>query len=239
MKPALISTDFSAQGALMKASFSNIVRVGLTAAYLVFVGVIAFKAVPALAAASGDLSAADSAGIDKISKFFNAFQTMEGEFVQVGPRGEVSKGTFHISKPGKLRFDYQKPNPFLIVSDGTWVEIRNRKNNRADHYPLATTPLKLILSNDVDLRKHARILKVVHEGDAIILTMADKNKAVPGKLTLIFSESENTLKEWVVVDGQNRRTSISLVSLKPGGTFSAKLFQVQKTGKQKINDDSK
>ncbi|MGI9372421.1 MAG: outer membrane lipoprotein carrier protein LolA [Hyphomicrobiales bacterium] len=222
----------------MKASLTKFVRLGVTAAYLALVGAIAFNATPSFAAASGDLSASDSAGVDKISQFFNAFKTMQGEFVQVGPRGDVSKGTFHISKPGKLRFDYKKPNPFLIVSDGTWVEIRNRKNNRADHYPLAATPLKLILSDNVDLRKHARILKVAHDGDAIILTLADKNKAVPGKLTLIYSESENKLKEWVVVDGENRRTSISLVSMTPGGEFNSKLFKVKKR-KKKYNDDSK
>jgi outer membrane lipoprotein-sorting protein len=185
------------------------------------------------------LSAKNSEAVDHVSKFFNRFKTMTGEFVQIGPRGGISKGMFYISKPGKLRFDYLKPNPFLIVSDGTWVVIKNRKNNRMDHYPLSATPLNLILSKNVNLRKNARILGVKTEGNAIILTLAAKSKAVPGKLTLIYDKTNETLKEWVVIDGENRRTSISLVSIDGGVRLNPKLFVVRKQRRDEQQDSSR
>jgi len=222
---------------IMKSHTLKIVRTGFVAGCIAVSAALTLSA-GSIAATSDTLTAADSAGVDKLSGFLNGFKTMEGEFVQIGPRGGISKGTFYISKPGKVRFDYQKPNPFLIVSDGTWVEIRNRKNKRADHYPLSATPLSLILANEVDLRKHARILKVAHDGNSIIITLEDKNRAVPGKLTLIYDESKNVLKEWIVIDGENRRTTISLVNMTPDVAINPKLFKVQKGGK-KFNDDSK
>ena len=198
--------------------------------------ILASMAPPASAAA---LSAQNTKDIDQVSKFFNRYKTMTGEFLQIGPRGGISRGMFYISKPGKLRFDYLKPNPFLIVSDGTWVVIKNRKNNRMDHYPLSATPLNLILSNKVNLRKHARILKVDRDGNTITVTLADKNKAVPGKLTLVYDNKKKTLKEWVVVDGENRRTTISLVSMDGDARMNPKLFIVRKRARDDQNDASK
>ncbi|MGI9481176.1 MAG: LolA family protein [Hyphomicrobiales bacterium] len=217
--------------------FSKFVRAGFVAAGIALS--VAVVAPVGYAAKSTSLTAEDSADIDRISRYFNGFKTLAGEFVQVGPRGGISKGTFFISKPGKLRFDYMQPNPFLIVSDGTWVAIQNRKNNRIDHYPLATTPLKLVLSKQVDLRKHARIIKVIRDGNSVLVTLADKNKAVPGKLTLIFDTDANILKEWVVVDGENRRTTVSLNKLEEGGKFSPKLFVLKKRRKDDQRDASK
>ena len=185
------------------------------------------------------LSAENSQAVDQISGFFNRYKTFSGEFLQIGPRGGISRGMFYISKPGKLRFDYLKPNPFLIVSDGTWVVIKNRKNKRMDHYPLSATPLKLILSNKVNLRKNARILNVERNDNAIVLTLADKNKAVPGKLTLIYDQKKDTLKEWVVVDGENRRTSISLVTMDGDKPMNPKLFIVRKRVRDEDQDSSR
>ena len=159
--------------------------------------------------------------------------------MQVGPRGNISNGIFYISKPGKMRFEYNPPSPYLIVSDGTWVVIMNRKNKRTDHYPLSSTPLQLVLSKNVDLMKQARILDVRTEAGAIKLTLAAKNKAVPGKLTLTYSEEKSEIQEWAVIDGEGRRTTISLSELKPGGDHAASLFKVKRPKKQRARGENR
>ena len=78
---------------------------------------------------------------------------MKGEFTQVSPKGNVSAGVFYISKPGKMRFEYAPPNPFIIVSDGRWVTVKNNAKNKADQYPLSATPLNLMLSRSTSSRR--------------------------------------------------------------------------------------
>lgn len=85
---------------------------------------------------------------------------MKGQFTQTGPRGRVSSGVFYIVKPGRMRFEYAPPNPLLVVSDGSWLYVKNRKRNRVDHYPLTTTPLRLILDQKVNLFKETKIQSV-------------------------------------------------------------------------------
>ena len=71
----------------------------------------------------------------------------------------MSRGVFYISKPGKMRFEYAPPNPFLIVADGRWLTIKNRAKEKGDQFPLSQTPLSLVLSNKVDLRKETQVLE--------------------------------------------------------------------------------
>src|SRR5205823_12608097 len=76
------------------------------------------------------LTPEQTAAIDEIGNYINGFHTLQGEFTQTSPKGIVSKGVFYLSKPGKMRFEYSAPNPFIIVSDGTWVTIKNRAKDQ-------------------------------------------------------------------------------------------------------------
>ena len=226
-------------------SFSARARTALFGSLLLVGGVAGFAthsvmtAPPAEAAKDARLTSKDVEQINKVSSFFNGFKTLTGQFVQVGPRGNISNGVFYISKPGKRRFEYNPPSPYLIVSDGTWVVIMNRKNKRTDHYPLSSTPLQLVLSKNVDLINQARILEVKNEEGAIKLTLAAKNKAVPGKLTLTFNEKKSEIEQWAVIDGEGRRTTISLSEMSSGGDHSASLFKVKRPKTRRVQGDNR
>ena len=230
---------------LLKRTFSARVKTALVGCTIAFGGIAGFAAHAAMmapaafAAKDAKLSSKNVEQINKVSGFFNGFKTLTGQFVQVGPRGNISNGVFYISKPGKMRFEYNPPSPYLIVSDGTWVVIMNRKNKRTDHYPLSSTPLQLVLSKNVDLMKQARILGVSSEEGAIKLTLAAKNKAVPGKLTLTYSEEKSEIQEWAVIDGEGRRTTISLSEISAGGDHDASLFKVKRPKKQRARGENR
>ncbi len=42
--------------------------------------------------------------LDRISMYLSSIQTMEGNFVQIGPDGGRTEGTFYMQKPGRVRF---------------------------------------------------------------------------------------------------------------------------------------
>ena len=198
-----------------------------------------FLSKSAFAAKNASLAPEQLDQINKVSGFFNGFQTLTGQFVQVGPRGNVSNGTFYISKPGKMRFEYNPPSPYLIVSDGTWVVIKNKKNKRTDHYPLSSTPLKLVLGEDVDLTKEARILDVASAEGSITLTLASKNRSVPGRLQIVYNEATASVEQWAIVDGEGRRTTVSLSELKVGGQHDAALFKVKRPRNNRAKGDNR
>jgi outer membrane lipoprotein-sorting protein len=187
---------------------------------------------PAAAEKSPALTAEQTAAVDEIGNYINGFRSLQGEFTQISPKGTVSKGVFYLSKPGKMRFEYSPPNPFIIVSDGTWVTIKNRAKDKADQYPLSQTPLRLVLDNDVNIFKEADILDV-QSGDGIVtVTLEDKKKMVPGHLILSYDEKRKALQQWIVVDGHGRRTTVSLENIVAGIEADPTLFVIKVNRRQ-------
>src|SRR5262249_24800148 len=150
------------------------------------------------AASNDDLTPEQTAAINEIGSYINSFRTLQGEFTQTSPKGTVSKGVFYLSKPGKTRFEYSPPNPFIIVSDGDWVTIQNRAKDKADQYPLSQTPLRLVLSDNVDIYKEADIIGVEQDNGIVTVTLEDKKKLVPGHLVLTYDENRKALQQWII-----------------------------------------
>jgi outer membrane lipoprotein-sorting protein len=63
---------------------------------------------------------------NKIERFFEDLNTMEGEFIQVSPSGIISNGKIFIDLPGKIRLDYINPDNLLITCKGFWLVIQDR-----------------------------------------------------------------------------------------------------------------
>ena len=185
-----------------------------------------------LAEESISLTPEQSEAVKEIGGYINSFREMQGEFTQVSPKGTVSKGVFYLSKPGKMRFEYAPPNPFIIVSDGTWVTIKNRAKDSADQYPLSQTPLRLVLGDNVDIADEADILGVESNGGIVTVTLEDKKKLVPGHLIISYDKDHKTLQQWIVVDGHGRRTTVSLDKIVAGVEADPKLFTIKVTRRQ-------
>ncbi len=183
--------------------------------------------------AAVQLSADDQAAVLQLNNYLNQIRQMKGEFTQTSPRGQVANGVFYISKPGKMRFEYAPPSPLLVVSDGSWVTVQNTKRKRDDQYPLSATPLKLVLSDQVNLLEQAVILNIEHKDDLAAITLQEKDQLVAGQLTMIFNRTSNELVQWIIVDGKGQQTTVELSNVENGTQANPALFVVKKFKKQR------
>jgi outer membrane lipoprotein-sorting protein len=197
---------------------------------------VLLAAASAEAANNEQLSEEQLAVVKKLGDYFNSLTTMKGEFTQVSPKGNVSAGVFYISKPGKMRFEYAPPNPFIIVSDGRWVTVKNNAKNKADQYPLSATPLNLMLAKQVDLLKEAKILSVEEKSGVFWVTLESKDSLVPGQLVLVYDPQNSALQQWIVVDGQGRKTTVNIAKIEPGVEPDPKLFEIE-IPKRRLKDE--
>jgi len=161
-----------------------------------------------------------------INNYFNSFRTMEGEFIQVGPRGEQSEGVFTISKPGKIRFHYKPPVKLDVISDGRSVAIRDSRAQTQDLYPLSKTPLRYLLDDNIDLTSSAIVDEIREESDLISLVIVEKSSLVEGKLTLIFDRQTYELRQWIVTDAQGLNTSVAIFNTVTGKRPDPALFKI-------------
>ena len=209
-------------------------KVAALALSVFFASVIGTSAIAA-AAKPISLTPDQAESINKISAYMNSFKTLQGDFTQISPKGNISKGVMFISKPGKLRFEYSPPNPFLLVSDGKWVTLKNRATEKGDQFPLAATPLRLVVAPKIDLLKEANILGFEQADGITSVILEDRKGTIGGQLVLIFDEAQNQLQQWIIVDGKGRRTTVSLANLESGMKIDPQLFVVKIDRKDKNN----
>jgi len=161
----------------------------------------------------------------KIADHFSSVKTMAGEFVQFGPRGEQTGGKFFLSRPGKIRFNFEDPSPMRVISDGKSVVIGNRKLKTWDIYPLSKTPLALLLSNKIDLGSKT-VRGVKEEPDLITIKLGDKSLFADSTITMMFDPKTFDLRQWTITDQQGKDTSVMIFNVQTDVKLDDKVFEV-------------
>lgn len=161
----------------------------------------------------------------EIADHFSSVKTMMGEFVQFGPRGEQTGGKFFIERPGRIRFNYEQPSAFRVVSDGKSVVISNKKLKTADLYPLSKTPLKLLLDETIDISGD-RVQKVREEDDLTTITLADKSVFGNSTITMMFDPASYELRQWTIRDAQGKDTTVMIFNVQHDVKFDPKIFKI-------------
>lgn len=158
------------------------------------------------------------------SRRLDAIRMLSGRFEQLAPNGAITRGTFHLQRPGRLRFDYDKPSPLTIVSDGSVVSIQDRALRTIDRAPLRSTPLHFVLASSINLDRDLRVTQVVREGERLAIALKDRTGQSDGELTLIFSGAN--LSAWRVIDAAGQVTEVRLVDTRTPTKLDAKLFRM-------------
>ena len=183
-------------------------------------------------------NAAASEAAQKIADHFSSVQTMSGEFVQFGPRGEQTGGKFYIQRPGKIRFNYEKPSATTVVSDGKSVVVENVKLKTADLYPLSKTPLKLLLDDRIDL-SGGKVKSVKEENDLTTIQLVDKSVFGNARLTMMFDPKSYDLRQWTITDAQGKDTTVMIFNVKEGVSLDQKLFKINTQRLREFNQGGK
>jgi outer membrane lipoprotein-sorting protein len=180
--------------------------------------------------ASGALNAEQRSIITKINNYLSSVQQLNGKFVQVGPDGSRSQGDFYISKPGRVRFEYDDPSPIELIADGQSVVVRDRKLATQDVYPLSQTPLRFLLSDKVDLMKDSGLTAVYADDVFVTAVLEEKNGLVgTSRLMIMFNAKDMQLKQWTVTDPQGYDTTVAVYNLDTTKTPDPAMFRIDYT----------
>lgn len=166
------------------------------------------------------------AALAGINAAINAITTMRARFEQIAPDGSASAGLVSMSRPGRLRFEYDDPSPILMVADGTTIAVEDRALETVDRVPLSSTPLWWLLKRDVDLGNDAEIIAMQREYGFVYLTLRDSSGEMEGQIVFAFTESDYELRGWYVTDAFSQVTRVSLVDVERGMRLSPRLFEI-------------
>jgi outer membrane lipoprotein-sorting protein len=166
----------------------------------------------------------DAQMVRQLSDHFASVPAMKGEFLQFGPNGEQTGGVFYIQRPGKIRFNYEKPSAVEVISNGKTVAVHNGKLKTWDFYPLDKTPLKLLLADRIEFDGKT-VRNVIYEPDLTTVEMGDDKIFGDSVITLMFDPADFDLRQWTIRDSKGAETSVMVFNVEKGVELSPKLFQ--------------
>ncbi|WP_112383889.1 LolA family protein [Sphingomonas carotinifaciens] len=182
---------------------------------------VALMPAPVLAQATGDLAA--------VQRHLQSVTKMTADFSQTDRAGKVLTGTVTLKKPGKIRFQYEKGVPLLIVAEGGALTFIDYSVRQVQRWPIRNSPLGVLLDPDRDITRFARI---VPSTDQRLVSVEANDPKHPeyGRITLVFARDSAApaglmLQGWVALDGQNNRTTIRLSNQRFGVPVSDSTFR--------------
>ncbi len=184
------------------------------------------------------LTERDKGDIERAETYLNGITTLKARFLQISPNGTSVEGDAYLSRPGKLRMQYDPPSPLLVVADGTFLIVHDRQLGEPSYLPLDSTPAGILVRANVKLNDgDVAVSRVTRLPGVVRISMVQADDPAAGEITLVFSDAPFTLRQWQVKDTQNQVTTVSLFEAQNGLTLDPKLFQFQdpKFLKPKLN----
>lgn len=177
-------------------------------------------------APASPLTATDRADIARIERYLDTLRSLKARFLQIAPDGGTSEGNAWLERPGRLRFDYDPPAPFLLVAGHGVVMFHDRKLQQTSNFPVGQTPLGMLLADQPKLSGDITVSRIERQPGLIQIAIFRTTSPGDGSLTLGFADNPLQLRQWSVIDAQRLETRVTLFNIQLGERFDQKLFDV-------------
>ncbi|HXZ68857.1 MAG TPA: outer membrane lipoprotein carrier protein LolA [Alphaproteobacteria bacterium] len=203
----------------------NLASVIAASAFILASSAQALDAPKIAAADSAAVPSVDEAALTLLSAKLNTVTTLEAKFTEIDPQGTAT-GRFYLSRPGGVRFEYDPPRKVLVIANDRVVSVQDRKTGNPYRVGVSETPLKLLLKQNIDLKRDADIRDIHREGGMLYMTAAQTKGYGQGQVTFIFSEPNLQLQRWIATDPTGAETMVTLNTVQQGVALDKSLFDL-------------
>lgn len=174
------------------------------------------------------LAHAEKLSLQEVSSYLNQLTSAKGAFTQINPDSTLSKGDFMIKRPGRMRFEYAKPNPALVVASTGQIAVFDKKSSAGPQgFPIGRTPLGLILKKNVNLATSGMVISHTEVGPTTKIKAQDPKHPNYGNIELVFTANPTELRQWVVTDQSGKKTTVVLGKLDRKARLNEDLFDIE------------
>ena len=179
----------------------------------------------------------DDPEVRKAEAYLQGLKTLTADFIQTSSLGSRLSGQFYLNRPGKLRFDYNEVQDF-IVADGVFVYFYDSQLQQQSNAPIGQTLADFLLRKDLSLRGDLKVVKMFKKNGYVSISVVQKDEPAAGEVELIFQEVPYHLERWRVKDPQGETTEVVLKNIRTGMEFKdVSLFGYKDPkGRKMVND---
>ncbi|MCF8479478.1 MAG: outer membrane lipoprotein carrier protein LolA [Rhodospirillum sp.] len=161
-----------------------------------------------------------------VESYLNKMTTVQARFLQISSTGNYAEGTLYISRPNRMRLEYDPPNDeILLLANGSHLVFYDKELNQVSYVGLDSTPLGVLLREHFSLTDPEIVITAYREAAGVVeISMVQADDPGQGTLTLVFTKSPIELRQWRVLDAQNTEVTVSLFNPRSGIAFDRHLF---------------
>ena len=182
---------------------------------------VLMAATPALAQAPGPLA--------QVQQHLRGLTTMTADFAQTDRNGKTVSGTLTMKQPGRIRFQYQKGVPLLIVGDGKALTMIDYSVRQVSRWPIGGSPLGILVDPRRDVASAVKPLPSLNPGQ-ILVEGRDPKHPEFGTITIAFQRNGAApaglaLAGWSTLDAQGNRSVVRLSNQRFGVAIADSAFR--------------
>jgi len=165
----------------------------------------------------------EHAYLDSVREYLKNLKHVTAEFVQIDQKGNEQKGKFFLSRPGKMRWEYNAPNEILVVMDGDKIYYYDKELDQGSNYMNKKGLTSLFAEEDIFLSKEIKIEEFRENDDSlkVVFTLKDQ----PTKLSVIFDKNPLKILGFIVEEESGNKIAIELTNLETHFSMDQKIFQ--------------
>src|SRR5690242_17501616 len=169
---------------------------------------------------------AQQGNTQEVEAYINAIRTLQARFVQSNPNGSNVQGTLYVSRPGKMRFQYDPPSQLKIVADGRQVTMWDPANKDFGQWPIGWTAASFLVMQPFRLSGDITVVANQRTPDGLLaLTLVQTRKPQEGKVIVRLSENPMQLRGWSIIDNRGNKVDVALTNLQTGLQLADSLFK--------------
>ena len=145
---------------------------------------------------------------EQVERFFKTTVTLQADFTQIDSQGNVSGGKFLLKRPGKFRWEYDKRQPLLIISNGDRLVYRDKELDETTYVSAEDTLASFLARDEVRLEGDITLHEAFIDGDYMKVIISLTDKPDDGKLAFYFDTKDMNLLAMDVIDSADYKTKI-------------------------------
>ena len=212
--------------------------------FQVALGALWLAAVPAAAEPPAAPAPAPDCGpavTAQVQQRYDGLRSLRARFAQVsrnvafggsgGPEAAPSRGRVEFAKPGRMRWEYEAPEPSLVVSDGKKLWIYDPKAKEAQVLSveqgfLSAAAIQFLLGEG-RLLESFEVKALRCEPERAELELRPRAEASYERIDLVVDRKTGWIRETTVYDLLGNETHVSFDEIEPGGAPDEARFRFE------------
>lgn len=152
-----------------------------------------------------------SLDLEQIENYLNNIRNLSARFVQESTEGSIAEGKIYLSRPGKMRVEYDGQQKILIIVNGSVLSYTDLELEETSYLGTNTTPASFLTRANISFSaKDVEITDVKKSDRQIKVSVIKKNRTEAGEFSVIFTTNPLKFVKMEIKNDLDQITSITL-----------------------------